>query len=95
MVAKGHDFPGVSAVGILSADSLLNLPAYWPGNGPFSFSPRRLAGPAEATCRAASSCRPMHRIITSSSVPLARIIGPFTTKKFNSAKNWLIRPFRK
>ena len=33
MVAKGHDFPGVSAVGILSADSLLNLPAYWAGRG--------------------------------------------------------------
>jgi len=35
MVAKGHDFPGVSAVGILSADSLLNLPAYWAGERTF------------------------------------------------------------
>lgn len=35
MVAKGHDFPGVSAVGILSADSLLNLPAYWAGERAF------------------------------------------------------------
>lgn len=35
MVAKGHDFPGVSAVGILSADSLLNLPAYWVGERTF------------------------------------------------------------
>ena len=33
MVAKGHDFADVSAVGILAADSLLNLPAYWAGNG--------------------------------------------------------------
>lgn len=35
MVAKGHDFANVSAVGILSADSLLNLPAYWAGERTF------------------------------------------------------------
>ncbi len=35
MVAKGHDFEHVSAVGILSADSLLNLPAYWAGERTF------------------------------------------------------------
>jgi len=35
MVAKGHDFPDVSAVGILSADSLLNLPVYWAGERTF------------------------------------------------------------
>jgi len=35
MVAKGHDFENVSAVGILSADSLLNLPVYWAGERTF------------------------------------------------------------
>lgn len=35
MVAKGHDFANVRAVGILSADSLLNLPAYWAGERTF------------------------------------------------------------
>lgn len=35
MVAKGHDFADVSAVGILSADSLLNVPAYWAGERTF------------------------------------------------------------
>lgn len=35
MVAKGHDFADVSAVGILSADSLLNLPTYWAGERTF------------------------------------------------------------
>lgn len=35
MVAKGHDFEAVSAVGILSADSLLNLPVYWAGERTF------------------------------------------------------------
>ena len=28
MVAKGHDIPGVQTVGILSADSVLNMPSY-------------------------------------------------------------------
>lgn len=27
MIAKGHDFPNVTLVGILSADSLINMPA--------------------------------------------------------------------
>ena len=35
MVAKGHDFANVSAVGILAADSLLNLPTYWAGERTF------------------------------------------------------------
>lgn len=35
MVAKGHDFASVSAVGILAADSLLNLPAFWAGERTF------------------------------------------------------------
>lgn len=35
MVAKGHDFMDVSAVGILAADSLLNLPTYWAGERTF------------------------------------------------------------
>lgn len=35
MVAKGHDFADVSAVGILAADSLLNLPTYWAGERTF------------------------------------------------------------
>lgn len=35
MVAKGHDIPNVSAVGILSADSMLNIPSFEAGERTF------------------------------------------------------------
>lgn len=36
MIAKGHDFPGVSTVGVLGADSLLNLPDFRSAERSFS-----------------------------------------------------------
>ena len=36
MVAKGHNFPGVTLVGILNADLSLNLPDFGLLNTPFS-----------------------------------------------------------
>ncbi|SDZ80565.1 replication restart DNA helicase PriA [Desulfuromusa kysingii] len=36
MIAKGHDFPGVSLVGVLAADSTLNIPDFRSGERSFS-----------------------------------------------------------
>ena len=36
MIAKGHDFPGVSLVGVLAADSILNFPDFRSGERSFS-----------------------------------------------------------
>ncbi len=36
MIAKGHDFPGVSLVGVLGADSILNFPDFRSGERSFS-----------------------------------------------------------
>ncbi len=36
MVAKGHDFPGISLVGVLSADNILNFPDFRAGERSFS-----------------------------------------------------------
>ena len=36
MVAKGHDFPGISLVGVLSTDSILNFPDFRAGERSFS-----------------------------------------------------------
>lgn len=36
MVAKGHDFPGVSLVGVLGADSILNFPDFRSGERSFT-----------------------------------------------------------
>ena len=95
MVAKGHDFPGVSAVGILSADSLLNIPAYWAGE-------RTLQLLTQAAGRAGRGEIP-GRVVTQTYAPDHYVIQcaarqdykAFSIRKSNSAANWATRRSRR
>lgn len=59
MVAKGHDIPNVNTVGILSADSILNMPTYLAAEQTFNLI-TQCAGRAAGEKNAEKlSCKPI------------------------------------
>lgn len=72
MVAKGLNFPRVKTVGVVLADTTLNLPDFRAAERAFSSSSRWRAGPGAFRPTAASSCRPTAPKARSSSPPRRR-----------------------
>ena len=65
MVAKGHDISNVTLVGILAADSTLNLPDFRASERGFALLTQAAGRADAAISRDALSCRPMIRKIRS------------------------------
>ena len=51
MIAKGHDFPNVTLVGVLAADAMLNISDYMASERTFQLLTRWQAGPGAEICR--------------------------------------------
>ena len=91
MVAKGHDIPNVTLVGILSADSTLNLPDFRASERTFALL-TQAAGRAGRGDRAGHwSCRLMTRIIQLSSWRRRRITTLLPPANWKSGRSWDIR----
>ena len=93
MVAKGMIFADVSAVGILAADSLLNLPAYWAGERTFQLL-------TQAAGRAGRGTIP-GRVVMQTYAPEHYVIqcaqrqdyAAFMHRKYSTGRNCCIRHF--
>ena len=86
MVAKGHDFPNITLVGIICADLSLSFPDFRAGERTFQL----LAQVAGRAGRGASPgrlfCKPIIRTTSVSWLPETRILILFISTRSNSAK---------
>ena len=84
MIVKGHDFPGVTLVGVLAADLSLYISDYRASERTFQLLTQDV--PAEVTFPAMSSYRRMIRIITVSRLQKSRTMRLFTGRRSSTAK---------
>jgi primosomal protein N' (replication factor Y) len=89
MLAKGHDFPNVTLVGVVSVDAGLALPDFRSAERTFQLITQVAgrAGRGERTGRVL--VQTFTRITTRFATPARRTTTPFTTKKSTTAKSAL------
>jgi primosomal protein N' (replication factor Y) len=91
MVAKGHDFPGITLVGVICADLTLNFPDFRSGERTFQLL-------AQVAGRAGAGINPGRVIlqtfnptISASLRPKNRISRHFSTRKSVFERPWATR----
>ena len=91
MIAKGHDFPNVTLVGVISVDLGLGLPDFRAAERTFQLLTQVAGAPAEEISPAGCLSRPIIPSTMRSSMHVNRIIRGFMTKRSVFARKWAIR----